>query len=815
MNTQSGKKELEAVQRTNRFFETLLRASADGIVITDASQNIIVVNEAFCAFFEAPRQSVVETNLFIWLEQLDGDATQQWSDVEKQVLTEGTSRDVEFTLTTKHKERWLSVNASLLEQVSHEETGVITSIWRDVTSRKRSEATLATYRDHLEERVYERTAELQQEIMDRKKAEKALKESEEQFRGIYEHMTVGVARVSLELRIKSANEAYCRMLGYREKELIGKHLRDITHPNTVEDNLRKQSQLAAGEIDHYRMEKQFIHKKGDVIHGILDANLVCDAKGKPSYFLGSVLDITQRKQAEKALRKSEAKYRTMMESMKDAVYICSPDYRMDYLNPAMINTIGHDATGEHCFKAIHGLEKKCPWCEYDRVRQGQSVESDIISPKNNRSYLVSHFPIVHEDGSVSKMTVYRDTTDMKKMETQLQQAQKMEAIGTLAGGIAHDFNNILFPIFGYLEMILEDVPKDDPIRGNLAEVFSGAKRARDLVQQILTFSRQSDHKPKPLKTQLVIKEALKLIKSSLPSTIEIRQNIEKDCGLVMADPTHIHQIVMNLCTNAFHAMEENGGKLSVTLKEVALAAKDLKDPAMLPGPHTCLTVTDTGPGMDQGTIARIFDPYFTTKAEGKGTGLGLAVVHGIVKSHGGHIGVDSQPGKGTAFKVYLPVIKLRETARSIEADLPVQKGTERILLVDDQVVIVQMIRQMLERMGYHVTARLSSTDALEVFRIQPDKFDLVITDLTMPNMTGDRLAMEMMGIRYDIPVILCTGFSEKMSREKAKSLGIKGFLMKPIVKTELAKTIREVLDDQSDDSRGSEPGTLSKLNFNA
>jgi len=383
---------------------------------------------------------------------------------------------------------------------------------------------------------------------------------------------------------------------------------------------------------------------------------------------------------------------------------------------------------------------------------------------------------------------------VKKLQEQLTQALKMEAIGTLAGGIAHDFNNILFPMFGYLEMMLEDVPKDNPLRGHLIEVFNGAKRARDLIKQILTFSRQSDHERKPLETQRVIREALKLIKSSLPTTIEINKDIQKDCGLVLAEPTQIHQILMNLCTNAYHAMEATGGKLTITLKEVELAAEDLKDPAMIPGLYVCLTVADTGPGMEQSIIDRIFDPYFTTKEEGKGSGLGLAVIHGIVKNHGGYISVYSEPGRGAEFKVYLPVIKKQKETAKVETDTPIQKGTEHILLIDDQGIIVDIERQMLERLGYHITARTSSIEALEAFRANPDKFDLVITDMTMPNMTGDKLAGEMIKIRPHIPIILCTGFSEMISKEGAESLGLKGFLMKPVVLKELSSVIRKVLD---------------------
>jgi PAS domain S-box-containing protein len=494
------------------------------------------------------------------------------------------------------------------------------------------------------------------------------------------------------------------------------------------------------------------------------------------------------------LRESEEKYRSMMEAMKDPIYICTPDYQVEYMNPAMIKRTGRDATGELCFKTLHDFDEKCAWCPHEKIQRGEYYELDIVSPKDNRSYHISNSPIVNKDGSISKMTVFRDTTEMHKMETQLQQAQKMESIGTLAGGIAHDFNNILFPMLGYTEMMLEDVPADSPFQDKLQGILTGAERAGDLVKQILTFSRQSDHEMKPLRMQLVIKEVLKLIRSTLPTTIGINKHISNDCRLVMADPTQVHQIAMNLMTNAYHAMEETGGTLKVTLKEVELTAEDLKGTAIVPGLHVCLEVSDTGSGIDQGDLDRIFDPYFTTKEEGKGTGLGLAVVHGIVKSHGGHISVHSEPGKGTEFKVYLPVIQLEGNAKEIEKFVFVPKGDERVLLVDDEQQVVFMLKQMLERLGYHVTCRTSSVEALEAFRQNPNSFDLVITDMTMPNMTGEQLTRQIIEIRLDMPVILCTGFSEKMSEERAEALGIKGFLMKPVAKIDLANTIRKVLD---------------------
>ena len=521
-------------------------------------------------------------------------------------------------------------------------------------------------------------------------------------------------------------------------------------------------------------------------------------------------EINEHEQAEDRLKKSEQRFRDLFNAINDVIYTHDLEGRFISVNPALCKAFGYEEDeligrrASDFMKPEFALAFKSEYLEQLKKQERHDGTTIYFKKNGEKIYLeYRSVSIRPEDGKPFISGTGRDVTErvlserkVAKLQEQLAQAQKMEAIGTLAGGIAHDFNNILFPMFGYLEMVLQDLPKGNPLRGQLVEVLNGAKRARDLVKQILAFSRQSDHDMKPMKVHLVLKEALQLIKSSLPSTIKIKQNIQSDCGLVFADPTQIHQIVMNLCTNAYHAMAETGGKLTVNLKEVELTAEDLKDQAMVPGPHVCLTVADTGPGMEQSVIDRIFDPYFTTKEKGKGTGLGLAVVDGIVKSHDGHITVYSEPGKGTEFKVHLPVIKTKEEEHQVETDTPIQKGNERILLVDDQDMVAQMEKQMLERLGYHVTVRTSSTDALEAFRTQPDKFDVVITDMTMPNMTGDKLAAELIKIRPAIPIILCTGFSEMMSKEKAAALGIKGFLMKPVVMKDLSSIIRKVLDDE-------------------
>ncbi len=391
----------------------------------------------------------------------------------------------------------------------------------------------------------------------------------------------------------------------------------------------------------------------------------------------------------------------------------------------------------------------------------------------------------------------RDITARNQMEERLRQSQKMESIGTLAGGIAHDFNNILFPIVGHSEMLLLDVPEDSPLKDGLNQIYTGAMRASELVKQILTFSRQDSSDVKLMKMQPIIKEALKLIRSTIPTTIELKQNLQSDCGAIKADPTQIHQIIMNLATNAYHAMEENGGEIKVNLKEVELEESDLFNSDIQPGTYACLSIADTGKGIDSELIEKIFDPFFTTKETGKGTGMGLSVVHGIVKSMHGTITVYSESDKGTEFHVYLPFAETVREQQVIHTKTVIQGGSERILLVDDEKTIIEMEQNMLERLGYKVTSRSSSPDALEAFRAAPDKFDMVITDMAMPNMSGDKLSVKINKIRPGIPVLLCTGFSETMSEEKATSLGINGFLLKPIVIMDLSCKIRDVLDNKS------------------
>ncbi len=387
-----------------------------------------------------------------------------------------------------------------------------------------------------------------------------------------------------------------------------------------------------------------------------------------------------------------------------------------------------------------------------------------------------------------------DETQKERLENKFIQPREIESIEKFAGGIAHDFNNILTAIMGYTELAIDNASEPDKVKQNLKKALMASTRARDLVNQIITFSRQADKKFTPIKFNFAIIESLWMLRPMIPTNIKIRQNL-KVPAMVMADPTQIHQVMMNLCSNAVHAMVEGGGELDVSLeKSIIYGDANAHDPDLPAGSYVKLTISDTGQGMPPEVMKRIFDPYFTTKELGRGRGLGLSVVHGIVKSHGGAITCMSTPGEGTSFVIYLPEIESgKETIETLE-DKALPTGTERILFIDDEQVIVNLAEEMLSKLGYDVVAKTSSVEALELFQENPDKFDLIITDMSMPAMTGESLAQNILGLRSDIPIILCTGYSKDITEEKAKSIGIREFMMKPVEMMVMAETIRKVLD---------------------
>ena len=512
-------------------------------------------------------------------------------------------------------------------------------------------------------------------------------------------------------------------------------------------------------------------------------------------------EIAERKRSAEALRESEEKYREFFENESDAVMVFdSESLKFEDANRAVLDLYGYTKDE---FLAL-GVEDISAETEKTRMAVKKIKAGDPGSERVPLRYFKKKdgtvFPgevcsgVFTSKGRKKIIGAVRDITDRMRLENELRQVHKMEAIGTLTGGIAHEFNNIVGIIMGNAELALDDIPESDLIYSNLKEILSAGLRAKDVVRQLLSFSRKVNVQRKQVKMIPVIQDALKFLRVTIPTNIEICPKIQAEADTVLADSTQIHQIMINLGTNALHAMEETGGILGIGIQNVVLDKDTASiDLGLIPGNYVKVTVSDTGQGIDPGVINQIFDPYFTTKDIGKGSGMGLSVVLGIIKTHEGAISVESELGKGTVFSVYLPVVEEKAIIESkIVAELPT--GNESILFIDDEEAIVKMGLLRLERLGYKVLAATSPVAALELFRSKPDQFDLIITDMAMPKMAGDMLAMEMLKIRPDMPIILCTGFSEKISKETARSMGISGYIEKPIDKHDFAKMVRKVLD---------------------
>lgn len=650
---------------------------------------------------------------------------------------------------------------------------------------------------------------LRQSIKDRESAEEALRTSEKKYRLIVEYQNDLILKLASDGRILFASPSIRELLGCSSDEIVGTNLLSLVHPQDYENvQLAMQSLQVAPHFCRYEA-RCLTSKKWKWFFWSNKA--VLDPAGQLLEIIAVGRDTTKRKCAELRLKESEEKFRAIFEHAADSVLLLNADS----LAIVDFNVIAHQSLGftRKEFKqfTLHDLlAVKPPETVAGMVRKILAADLRPVEARlKTKSGQIRYCRIRQQAITISDhnytLGIWHDITDRKLLEEHLIRSQKMEAIGTLAGGVAHDFNNILAIIIGNTELALQDISDTHPLNKKLKEILTAGQRARDVVAQLLSFSRQDKGGRQPVKLKAIINESLQLLRVSIPTSIDIKKKLCRQPLTVLSDSTQIQQVLINLCTNAAHAMETGGGTLSVLLKKTDLDRVVADQYGLPPGTYAQLSVEDTGTGIDPAILDRIFDPYFTTKQTRSGTGMGLTMVHGIVTKYNGGITVKSQPGRGTQFRIFLP---LCPAAAKIEAPCHAESlsGRGRLLFIDDEPLILNLGTQYLSQLGYEVQSSDDAVEALKLYQRAPNRYDLVITDMTMPKLTGEMLVKEIFKINPDTPIIMCSGYSNDAVKNKIHTLRIKTFLQKPYQMRSLAKAIQQALTQtpsiDDDTSRG-------------
>lgn len=649
-----------------------------------------------------------------------------------------------------------------------------------------------------ERRLIQTFAECIGRIIDRKNTKDRLRQSELRYRLLIESVEEGITIVDENERFSFVNSAACKIFGYTKEELIGANLKLIVPEQNYEQILERSALCRQGKSSKY--ETMILKKSGELRMISVSTSPFIDEQGRFAGTLNVCSDITEQKRIENEIKRLSM----AVEQSPVSIMITDVQGGIEYVNPAFIKLSGYDyqeALGQNPRILKSG---ETPSTEYKKLWQtissGQVWQGEFHNKKKNGDLYwekVTIGPIKDDQGRIMHyLAIKEDISERKRLEEELLHTQKIKTMGTLVGGIAHEFNNILTPVIGFTTMALDDTQAGSQLHQNLQQVLQNAGRAKNLVEQLQIYSRKNHQGKRLVQLQRIVEESLRLMQASLPASIRINQDLQDETGSILADTAQIQQVIVNLCANAFQSMAGSGGVLSVSLKKVNKRETLHKGKSTDAMPDFLqLTVQDTGVGMDAETLGRIFDPFFTTRPAGEGNGMGLAIVQSIIENHNGFITVSSQPGQGSIFKIYLPLSMKETVEEPITANL-LPHGSERILFVDDDHILADLGFQILSRLGYQVTIATDPVDALQRFKTQPQAFDLVISDMTMPVMSGCELAAKMMRIRKGLPVILCSGYSDLMSEEKMKSLGIREFISKPLQIKDFSNKVRKVLNEK-------------------
>ncbi|NQT93561.1 MAG: response regulator [Lentisphaerae bacterium] len=687
----------------------------------------------------------------------------------------------------------------------------------------------------------ENVASLQREYDEHRDAQEQLQDQKQWYRTLFRNtrdmvVVYPVTEDGLPGLIAEVNDIICSKLEQSRTKLVGMSPLDIEEPEPAgltpgytreelvllsDKDMRGISMFATQalvrrilDMNRITYERVFVSRSGKRIPVEIEARRV--DRGEQIMVMCIARDVGEKKEVERLLRASRERSRDFFSYSPIGVALYDAERSLVNVNRACLKMFASpDAMEFGRFNIFDNPFLPDPIKK--RLREGETVRYEaaidfdevrriglFISGKTgpaNFDMLITNLGVDNEFNPKGFLVQVQDVTERRKAETalrhserQLRQAQKMEAIGTLAGGVAHDFNNILTPILGYTEMCLYSTEESTEVHKYLQEVMKAVNRAKDLVKQILTFSRQMEPEGRPIRVSPIVKEALTLMRATIPPNVDIRRAVKTERDVIQGNPTQIHQVLMNLCINAVHAMEEQGGVLEVLMSDFLLSrAASTEFPQLNPGRYLRISVRDTGCGMDRETMDRIFEPFFTTKHIGRGTGMGLSVVHGIISGLNGGITVESEKGEGTVFHIVLPIME--ETLQPVsEEGVVLPSGTETVLFVDDDVDVGRMVARMLETLGYKPVLANRGQEALWIFEKDPRGIDLVITDQAMPEMSGEELAEHLLAARPDVPIIVCTGFGDKLTPRRAKEMGVREFMTKPLVMRELSETIRRVLD---------------------